>query len=441
MKPIALGQDARTIDSNGFLHIPNCVFTEEGVEEYLGSEIPECEEFGLDPNKAYKVYRPLSVLEACVNTFNNKPVLNEHIPVLSELPNKESWYGVTGEQSYIRKVDGKPAQLCGNMVIYLKEAVDKINGGELKSISCGYFRKHRKESGTWNGKPYDLVIESMEGNHVAFVSLPRIANAMIGDSKLKKELRSMKNKIARMLGLDNKPETKELGKDHDLDILQKRHLELLENVENLDEAGLKELKETGAMIAAILSAVEGDTDSVKDDKNLISKDDESPEIRKMHEGAGFREYNRKHGENKPETDDQRSFDRGTGFREFYGSDDFKEFTEKLIEALLPKLQEQLIKKSDESKEALEDAAMIMGDVDKACMGKDADSVYTNILKAVGMDSKTFTTTAEKRAAVKTMIQTKQQKQMSQRRPVIAMDSSSPLINDDTFKMMANIKGV
>lgn len=421
MKPIKLGLDARTTDSSGFLHIPNCVFTEEGVEEYLGSEIPECGEFGLDPARAYRVYRPLSVLEACVDTFNNKPVLKAHIPVLSELPNKDSWYGVTGEQSYIRKTEGRPAQLCGNMVIYLQEAIDKINTGELKSISCGYFRKHRKESGVWNGKPYELVIESMEGNHVAFVSLPRIANAMIGDSKFNKELQSMKNTIRRILGFDNKPETKEPAQDHDLEVLQKRHLELLENVENLDEAGLKELKETGAMIAALLVSLKGD---------------EEPEaVRKMHEGAGLSEYDRKNGGNVQETN------AGNVQETNAGSDDFEKLAEQLIAAILPKLEEKLIKKADEAEEALEDASLIMGDVDKTQMGKDSDSIYTNILKAVGMDSKTFKTTAEKRAAVKTMIQTKQQKHMSKTSPVLAADSKSPLMNDDTFKIMANIKGV
>lgn len=446
MKPIKLGLDARTTDSSGFLHIPNCVFTEEGVEEYLGSEIPECGEFGLDPARAYRVYRPLSVLEACVDTFNNKPVLKAHIPVLSELPNKDSWYGVTGEQSYIRKTEGRPAQLCGNMVIYLQEAIDKINTGELKSISCGYFRKHRKESGVWNGKPYELVIESMEGNHVAFVPLPRIANAMIGDSKFNKELQSMKNTIRRILGFDNKPETKEPAQDHDLEVLQKRHLELLENVENLDEAGLKELKETGAVIAALLVSLKGD---------------EEPEaVRKMHEGAGLREYDRKNGGNVQETKAEARYDQGTGFRTYFGkddeakeadetkerntragSDDFEKLAEQLIAAILPKLEEKLIRKADEAEEALEDASLIMGDVDKTQMGKDSDSIYTNILKAVGMDSKTFKTTAEKRAAVKTMIQTKQQKHMSKTSPVLAADSKSPLMNDDTFKIMANIKGV
>lgn len=478
---INLAYDKRTIDDNGFMHIPNCVFTEEGIEEYLGSEIPECEAFGLKPDMVYRVYRPLSVLEEAVSTFNNLPVLDKHVPVFANLPNKESWYGTTGEQSEIRKDPGKPAQLIGNMVIYLQEAIDGINENRLKSLSAGYHRKHRNESGVWEGKPYDLVLEEIKGNHIAFVSMPRIANAMIGDSKLKREVAKMahnlKSQIAKVLGFDSTAkDNASVQKDHDINVLRMRQLELLDNIDALDESGRAELKEISAMLNALLGEISGDAESPetrkeheraglleywnkkgkneKESKSQADYDrgtglreyygkDESAEERKMHEGAGLREYWHKEGKGKPDTPAESKFDRGTGFREYFGEDSFEEFTKELIAHMLPILKEQLTIETDEKAEAVKDAEAIMGNnIDKKELGKDSDAVYATILKSIGMDSAAYKTAGEKKAAVKMYLQTRGTYRVN-RTPntMIGMDGTANLQNDHTFAALSKIKGV
>lgn len=478
---INLAYDKRTIDDNGFMHIPNCIFTEEGVEEYLGSEIPEWEVFGLKPDQIYRVYRPLSVLEASVNTFNNLPVLDKHVPVFSNLPNKDSWYGTTGEQSEIRKEPGKPAQLVGNMVIYLQEAIDAINENRLKSLSAGYHRKHRNESGVWEGKPYDLVLEEIKGNHIAFVSMPRIANAMIGDSKLKREVTKMaynlKSQIAKVLGFDSMAkDDKTVQKDNDINVLRTRQLELLDNIDALDETGRAELKEISAILNALLGEISGDDESPetrkeheraglleywnkkgKNEKESNSQadydrgtglreyygKDESAEERKMHEGAGLREYWHKKGKGKPDTAAEAKFDRGTGFREYFGEDSFEEFTKELIAHMLPILKEQLMLETDEKDEAVKDAEAVMGNnIDKKELGKDSNKIYETILKAIGMDSAAYRTAGEKKAAVKMYLQTRGTSRMAKPSiPVIGMDSAGNLQNDALFSAISKIKGV
>lgn len=477
---INLAYDKRTVDDNGFMHIPNCVFTEEGIEEYLGSEIPECEAFGLKPDQVYRVYRPLAVLEEAVSTFNNLPVLDKHVPVFSNLPNKDSWYGATGEQSEIRKEKGKPAQLVGNMVIYLQEAIDAINENRLKSLSAGYHRKHSNESGVWEGKPYDLVLTEIKGNHIAFVSMPRIANAMIGDSKLKREVAKMahnlKSQIAKILGFDSTAKDNDsVQKDNDINVLRARQLELLEK-DALEASEWAELKEISAMLNALLGEIAGDDEgpeirkeheraglleywnkkgkNEKESKSQADYDkgtglrqyygkDESAEKRKMHEGAGLREYWHKEGKGKPDTPAEAKFDRGTGFREYFGEDGFEEFTKELISHMLPMLKEELRMETDEKEEAVRDAEAVMGDnIDKKELGKDSDAVYATILKSIGMDSAAYKTAGEKKAAVKMYLQTRGTARVNRTpKPMIGMDGAVNLQNDHTFAALSKIKGV
>ena len=71
----------RTVDRNGFLHVSVSNISKAGVNPYYGEEIPGWQSLGLDPKKIYQLLRDPAELEAAVSTFNNLPILSDHIPI------------------------------------------------------------------------------------------------------------------------------------------------------------------------------------------------------------------------------------------------------------------------------------------------------------------------------------------------------------------------
>lgn len=158
----------------GHLKVENCVLTAESVDDYLGSELPEG--FGLEPDKVYKVYRPLEALEKGLDTYNTMPLVNEHFFVDNNTINKDKWLGGTGSNARIE--NGK---VINDVAVWDKNGValvEKVKQG----LSCGYSFNLVKESGVWNGKHYDLKMSDIVANHVALVATPRVKVAKMADS-------------------------------------------------------------------------------------------------------------------------------------------------------------------------------------------------------------------------------------------------------------------
>lgn len=158
----------------GHLKVENCVLTAESVDDYFGSELPQG--FGLEPDKVYKVYRPLEALEKGLDTYNIIPLVNEHFFVDNNTTNKDKWLGGTGSNARIE--NGK---IINDVAVWDKNGValvEKVKQG----LSCGYSFNLVKESGVWNGKHYDLKMSDIVANHVALVATPRVKVAKMADS-------------------------------------------------------------------------------------------------------------------------------------------------------------------------------------------------------------------------------------------------------------------
>lgn len=165
-KTIALDRSsARTIDENGFLHVRNCPISKETVNPYLGREIPGWEALGLEPDRIYQVYRPGEELKKGAASFQGLPLLLNHHLESAETPQKEYRVGSVGTDAAF---DG--TYLRATLSVTDAEAIAAIESEAACEISCAYAFDPVVESGEFDGKPYEIVMTRLRGNHVALVS-------------------------------------------------------------------------------------------------------------------------------------------------------------------------------------------------------------------------------------------------------------------------------
>lgn len=181
----------RRRDANGFLHVEVSNISKANVCPYYGSEIPGAEELGLDPMKVYYLYRDPEELAKAADTFNNVPLLSEHVPVIpDELP-EELIIGSTGTDAGF---DG--LYLRNSLVVWSGEYQDAIEADRQKELSCGYrYRADMTAGQTPEGLRYDGVMRDIIGNHVALVIEGRAGpDVVVGD-----ELMKLKSRTALMV--------------------------------------------------------------------------------------------------------------------------------------------------------------------------------------------------------------------------------------------------
>lgn len=179
----------RSIDADGRMHIAISNISKANVCGYYGREIPNADKLGLDAGRIYQLLRDPQELEKAASTFNNLPLLDEHIPVTAEEPHKSKVVGSTGTDA---EFDGK--YLKNSLVVWDAAAIAGINTGEQKELSAAYRYVADMTPGVYQGVPYDGVMRQIVGNHVALVPVGRAgADVVVGDS-LPMELIPMKIK-------------------------------------------------------------------------------------------------------------------------------------------------------------------------------------------------------------------------------------------------------
>jgi uncharacterized protein len=147
------------------------------VNPYLGREIPEWEELGLDPDKIYQLLRDPKELEKAAPTFNNLPLLSEHVAVTSEDHPKELVIGATGTDA-----EFNPPYLKNSLVVWPEEAINDIESEDKKELSSAYRYEADMAPGVYEGQKYDGVMRNIVGNHVALVKEGRAgADVVVGD--------------------------------------------------------------------------------------------------------------------------------------------------------------------------------------------------------------------------------------------------------------------
>lgn len=181
----------RLIDVDGRLHVKVSHISKAAVNPYYGREIPNCEGLDLEPDRIYQLLRDPGELAKGAATFNNIPLLDKHIAVSADDPQKDSVVGSTGTDAAF--VD---PYLDNSLVIWDAAAIAGIRTGEQRELSSAYRYVADMTPGVHEGVPYDGRMTEIVGNHVALVPVGRAgADVLVSDS-LPEELHPMKKSQA-----------------------------------------------------------------------------------------------------------------------------------------------------------------------------------------------------------------------------------------------------
>lgn len=187
-------KSVRNYDVDGRLHVAINNISKASVDPYYGREIPGYDRLGLNPDKVYHLLRDPSELEKAAPTFNNLPILAEHVPVSADEHMPDLVIGSTGTDAQF--VDGFLRNSC---VIWARDAIDDIESEEKRDWSCGYRYRPDMTPGSYKGLQYDGVMRDIVGNHLALVRQGRAGPEVIVGDEQPKGVRMLKSRKALLL--------------------------------------------------------------------------------------------------------------------------------------------------------------------------------------------------------------------------------------------------
>lgn len=181
-------KSVRSIDANGFLHVAMTPISKATVSPYLGSELGEVA--GIEPDKIYYGLRDPDEIRKAAESFNGLPLLLDHHDESAEHPQKEYRVGSTGTDA---EFDGE--YLKNSLSVTDQTAIDLINSGEMREISCAYLFAPDFTPGEYKGMKYDFIMRDIQGNHVALVAEGRAGHDVrVADTQItKKDGKQMDN--------------------------------------------------------------------------------------------------------------------------------------------------------------------------------------------------------------------------------------------------------
>ncbi len=184
----------RRTDADGRLHVERSHISKANVCPYLGREIPKFVELGLEPDHIYYLYRDPEELAKAAPTFNNIPVLSEHVEVNSLDHRPDLIVGTTGSEAVVAN-----DYLDNSIAVWVQDAIDDVETERKKELSSAYRYRADMTPGTVKGVRFDGVMRDIIGNHVALVKEGRAGpDVVVGDSK--EEI----NKMAKGLAVSQK---------------------------------------------------------------------------------------------------------------------------------------------------------------------------------------------------------------------------------------------
>ncbi len=170
---------ARTIDADGHLHVAASNISKAQVSGYLGREIPDCENLGLQPDRLYQLLRDPAELEKAAASFNGKPLLITHKPQTAAEHDHELTVGA------VSNVAWQAPFLTAELAVWDAAAIAGITSGEQRELSSAYRYKADMTPGSYEGVRYDGVMRDIVANHVALVESGRAgSDVVVGDAAL-----------------------------------------------------------------------------------------------------------------------------------------------------------------------------------------------------------------------------------------------------------------
>ena len=209
----------RTTDVDGRMRVEVTNISKAAVNPYLGGEVPGAEALGLDPSTVYMVLRDPVELAKAAASFNNLPLLSQHVPVTADDHQPDLVVGSTGTDAVF-----EPPYLKNSLIIWSAAAIAGVTSGQQKELSSAYRYRAVKESGTYEGTNYDLRMVDIVGNHLALVETGRAGpdvvvsdeNPFEGNIEMKTKQRLIAAKADARIALSGL-----VAQDADLSLLDK----------------------------------------------------------------------------------------------------------------------------------------------------------------------------------------------------------------------------
>ena len=172
----------RSKDENGYLHVKSSHITKATVNPYWGREIPGWQEAGLDPDKLYHGLRGPEELQKSLPTWSGLPLHIEHHIDSADDPQKRTLVGTGGTE-----ISWNNPYVDAPLIVWDQKAIDGIEDGSFRELSCAYRYDPDFTSGTFEGEPYDFIMRDIRGNHVALVEEGRAGHdVLVADAALKR---------------------------------------------------------------------------------------------------------------------------------------------------------------------------------------------------------------------------------------------------------------
>jgi hypothetical protein len=191
--PLALDRASgeRTYDLDGRLHVKVSNISKSNVSPYAAEEIPEWQSLGLQRGRIYQLLRPPEELAKAASTFDNIPILSEHVPVDVRDHRPDLVIGCTG-------TDAKfvAPYLQNSLVIWTAAAIAGIQSGKRREISCAYRYRAVMDGGTYGGVEYQGRMVDLTGNHVAIIPEGRVGpDIVVGDSAPRRQFQTFEQRF------------------------------------------------------------------------------------------------------------------------------------------------------------------------------------------------------------------------------------------------------
>jgi uncharacterized protein len=170
----------RRYDSDGRLHVKTSNISKSNVCGYLAEEIPDWQSLGLQRGRIYQLLRPPEELAKAASTFDNIPILSEHVAIDVRDHRPDLVVGSTG-------TDAKfvAPYLTQSLVIWTAAAITGIESGKRREISCAYKYRAIMDGGTFEGVRYEGRMVDLTGNHLAIIPEGRVGpDVIVADSAL-----------------------------------------------------------------------------------------------------------------------------------------------------------------------------------------------------------------------------------------------------------------